>query len=57
MDDAADIQSTHNKGPGPMANSQDLKSHEKTYGSFIGMLKWILPLIAVLTLFIVLIIS
>lgn len=40
-----------------MANSQDLKSHEKTYGSFIGMLKWILPLIAVLTLFIVLIIS
>lgn len=40
-----------------MANSQDIKPNEKTYGSFIGLLKWTLPLIAVLVLFIVLIIS
>jgi hypothetical protein len=40
-----------------MANSHDYKAHEKTYGSFIGLLKWTLPLIAVITLFIVLIIQ
>ena len=40
-----------------MANSQDIKSHEKTYGGFIGMLKWSVPLLAVLTLFVILIIQ
>jgi hypothetical protein len=40
-----------------MANSQDIKPNEKTYDSFIGMLKWTLPLLAVITLFVVLIIQ
>jgi hypothetical protein len=40
-----------------MANSQDIKAHEKTYGGFINMLKWTLPPIALLTLFILLIIQ
>lgn len=40
-----------------MANSQDLKAHEKTYGGFIGMLKWALPLIALLVLVIIAVIS
>ncbi len=37
-----------------MANSQDIKANEKTYGSFIGMLKWAIPLLALLTLVIIL---
>lgn len=40
-----------------MANSQDIEPNEKTYGSFIGMLKWVLPLLAALTLLVVLIIA
>ncbi|MXO72611.1 aa3-type cytochrome c oxidase subunit IV [Alteraurantiacibacter buctensis] len=40
-----------------MANSQDIKPNEKTYDGFIGMLKWSVPLIAVLTLIILLIIQ
>ena len=40
-----------------MANSQDIKSHEKTYGGFIGMLKWSIPLISVLVLVVLVIIS
>ncbi len=40
-----------------MANSQDIKPNEKTYGGFIGMLKWTVPLIALLALFVILIIQ
>ncbi len=40
-----------------MANSQDIKPNEKTYGSFISMLKWSTPLIAVLVLIVLVIIS
>ena len=40
-----------------MANSQDIKPNEKTYDGFIGMLKWSVPLIALLALFIILIIQ
>jgi hypothetical protein len=40
-----------------MANSQDIKPNEKTYGGFIGLLKWSIPLIAVLVLIILVIIS
>ena len=40
-----------------MANTQDIKAHEKTYGSFIGVLKWTVPLAAVVTLLIVVIVS
>ena len=40
-----------------MASGNDMKAHQGTYGSFIGLLKWTVPLLAVLTLLIVLIIS
>ena len=40
-----------------MADFQDLKAHEKTYDSFIGALKWVVPLLALATLFIVVIVS
>jgi Bacterial aa3 type cytochrome c oxidase subunit IV len=36
-----------------MANPQDIKANEQTYGGFIGMLKWVLPLLAVLTFIII----
>ena len=37
--------------------ANDMKAHEGTYGSFIGLLKWTVPVIAVIALFVVLIIS
>jgi hypothetical protein len=40
-----------------MANPQDIKANEQTYGGFIGMLKWALPLTAVLVLVIILVIQ
>ena len=40
-----------------MANPQDIKANEQTYGSFTGMLKWALPLTAVLVLVIILVIQ
>jgi hypothetical protein len=40
-----------------MASGNDMKAHASTYDSFIGMLKWSLPLIAVLVAVIVLIIA
>lgn len=40
-----------------MADSQNIKPNEKTYDSFIGTLKWTVPLLAVITLVIVLIIQ
>lgn len=40
-----------------MADSQDLKAAEKTYGGFISLLKWSIPLIAILVFIIVLLIS
>ncbi|GAA0282117.1 hypothetical protein GCM10009127_24330 [Alteraurantiacibacter aestuarii] len=40
-----------------MADSQDLKAAEKTYGGFISLLKWTIPLIAILVFFVLLIIS
>ena len=40
-----------------METANDRKAHEKTYGSFIGMLKWVVPLLAVITAVIVLLIS
>ncbi|MCX7676860.1 MAG: aa3-type cytochrome c oxidase subunit IV [Alteraurantiacibacter sp.] len=40
-----------------MANSHDIKANEKTYGAFIGLLKWAIPLIALLTLIVLVIIS
>lgn len=40
-----------------METANDRKAHEKTYGSFIGMLKWVVPLLAVITAVVVLLIS
>jgi hypothetical protein len=41
-----------------MADSaNDMKAHASTYGGFIGLLKWAVPLIAIIVLVIVLIIS
>jgi hypothetical protein len=40
-----------------MDSANDMRTHEKTYGGFIGLLKWTVPLLAVLTLLIILIIS
>lgn len=40
-----------------MESANDMKAAERTYGSFVGSLKWIVPLLAVATLLIILIIS
>jgi hypothetical protein len=40
-----------------MALPNDTKSADKTYGSFIGTLKWSVPLIAIITLVIVVLIA
>ena len=40
-----------------MDSAHDRKAHEKTYGSFIDMLKWIVPLLAIITALVVILIS
>lgn len=40
-----------------MGSANDYKAHNKTYGSFIGMLKWAIPLIAIITLLVVILIA
>ena len=35
----------------------DMKAHERTYGGFINLLKWSLPLTALLVLIVVLLIA
>ena len=40
-----------------MASGTDMKAHSSTYDSFIGMLKWSLPLIAVISAVVVFIIA
>ena len=40
-----------------MASGNDMKAHASTYDSFIGLLKWTLPLIAVIAALVVLIIA
>ena len=37
--------------------SHDMKSAEKTYGGFINLLKWSVPLIAIITLVVVVLIA
>ena len=37
--------------------SQDMKAAERTYGSFITLGKWTVPTVALITLFVVIIIS
>ena len=40
-----------------MDSANNRKAHEKTYGSFIDMLKWAVPLLAIITAVIVVLIS
>jgi hypothetical protein len=40
-----------------MDSAQEMKAHEKTYGGFIGLLKWSIPPILLIVLFVILIIS
>ncbi|WP_120716125.1 aa3-type cytochrome c oxidase subunit IV [Tsuneonella amylolytica] len=40
-----------------MATGNDMKMHKGTYGSFIGMLKWTVPLIVAISAIVVLIIA
>lgn len=40
-----------------MDSANDMKAHARTYGSFIGLLKWVLPFIAVVTALVVVLIS
>lgn len=40
-----------------MNSANDMKAHSKTYSSFIGMLKWAVPLLAIITLLVVILIA
>jgi len=40
-----------------MDSANDMKAHAKTYGGFIGLLKWSVPLLAIAALLVILIIS
>ena len=40
-----------------MADSHDMKPNRDTYGSFISLIKWSIPIIAVIVLVVVLLIS
>lgn len=45
------------RGRTHMKSANDMKAHKNTYGSFIAMLKWAVPLLAVITAVIVVLIS
>ncbi|MFN2100122.1 aa3-type cytochrome c oxidase subunit IV [Altererythrobacter sp. MF3-039] len=40
-----------------MASGNDMKAHSGTYSSFIAKLKWMVPLLAIITLVVIMIIS
>ncbi|MXO89642.1 aa3-type cytochrome c oxidase subunit IV [Pontixanthobacter aquaemixtae] len=40
-----------------MASANDMKAAEKTYGGFINSLKWSVPVIAIITAIVVVLIS
>ena len=40
-----------------MDSAHEMKAHEKTYGGFIGLIKWSLPPILLIVLLVVLIIA
>ena len=40
-----------------MSSVHDMDKAARTYGSFVGSLRWIVPLLAVITLIIVILIS
>ena len=40
-----------------MDSAHEMKAHEKTYGGFISLLKWTVPLLAIATFLVVLLIA
>jgi hypothetical protein len=40
-----------------MDSAHEMKAHEKTYGWFVGLLKWTVPILALTTLIVILLIS
>jgi hypothetical protein len=38
-------------------SANDMKAHEQTYGGFIGLIKWSLPIIVAIVILVVLVIS
>jgi len=40
-----------------MDSAQEMKAHEKTYGGFIGLIKWSVPPIILITLIVILLIA
>ncbi len=40
-----------------MDSANDMKAHSKTYSSFIDTLKWSVPLVAIITLIVVILIA
>lgn len=47
---------TFTRGTSAMA-ANDMKSAEKTYSSFIASLKWAVPLLAIITLLVIMLIA
>ena len=37
--------------------ANDMKAHEQTYGGFIGLIKWTLPIIIAIVILVVILIS
>jgi hypothetical protein len=40
-----------------MATGNDMKAHGSTYSAFVSMVKWSVPVVAIITLIVVLIIA
>jgi hypothetical protein len=40
-----------------MESANDIKTHQKTYGGFVGLLKWSVPLTALIVLLVVILIA
>jgi hypothetical protein len=40
-----------------MKSANDINTHEKTYGGFVGMLKWSVPLVAAIVFLVVILIA
>lgn len=40
-----------------MASGNDMKAHQGTYGSFVALLKWSVPILALITALVVILIS
>ncbi len=40
-----------------MDSAHEMKAHEKTYGGFIALLKWTVPITAIVTFIVVLLIA